>query len=439
MKKLVLIIGLLIVSSPLVKAQTVEPPSGMSELQAYSIFYENYKNEDFNSAIRFGRWIYKNMPSTLKGYSRFDLERNLERLIRAYGELSKKKEDPTLRSAYIDTALIIFDKVFEQFDESQIDMFNWRFQQGRFYQEHSDFIDDGMEKAYTTYEQLFEMNPERFSKLGDGYYAQVTVQNLVSNNEKDAALEIIDTAEPHVSSKVQGYFDTVRNQLFSSPKERMAFLESKLEENPDSTEIIKDLADLYQQEQMLNQARQMREKLYQQNPNFENTRALADIAINNANYDTAIRYLNEALGKTDDSTDKSRVALKLSEAHLNKENLQQSRRYARQAANLDSDWGDPYLQIASIYAQAVTNCTSGRKMERQDKVVYWLILDYLDRARNVDSSVASRVKQQYQSYQPVTPTTEEKFFNNWKEGQKMEVDESLMPCYDWINETTTVR
>ncbi|MDX1617857.1 MAG: hypothetical protein R3224_03670 [Balneolaceae bacterium] len=439
MKKLVLIIGLVIVSSPLVKAQTVEPPSGMSELQAYSIFYENYKNEDFNSAIRFGRWIYKNMPSTLKGYSRFDLERNLERLIRAYGELSKKKEDPTLRSAYIDTALIIFDKVFEQFDESQIDMFNWRFQQGRFYQEHSDFIDDGMEKAYTTYEQLFEMNPERFSKLGDGYYAQVTVQNLVSNNEKDAALEIIDTAEPHVSSKVQGYFDTVRNQLFSSPKERMAFLESKLEENPDSTEIIKDLADLYQQEQMLNQARQMREKLYQQNPNFENTRALADIAINNANYDTAIKYLNEALGKTDDSTDKSRVALKLSEAHLNKENLQQARRYARQAANLDSDWGDPYLQIASIYAQAVSNCTSGRKIERQDKVVYWLILDYLDRARNVDSSVASRVKQQYQSYQPVTPTTEEKFFNNWKEGQKMEVDESLMPCYDWINETTTVR
>lgn len=439
MKKLVLIIGLLIVSSPLLRAQSVEPPSGMSELQAYSIFYENYKNEDYKSAIRFGRWIWINMPSTLKGYSRFELERNLERLIKAYGEVAKMQEDPSRRSAYLDTALIIFDKTFSELGKDQISMFDWRFQQGRFYQEHADFIDNGLSRAYSAYEELFQMNQERFVKLGEGYYAQITVQNLVSNGEKDKALQMIEAAEPHASEKVRSYFDQVRNQLFDSPKERIAFLEGKLKENPDSTAIINDLADLYEQEQMMGKARDMREKLYKLNPNFENTRAFAEFAITNANYGMAIKYLKEALGKTNDNMKKSRVAFEISEAYLNNGNLQQARSFARQAANLDSDWGDPYIQIATIYADAVQNCTSGRKMERQDKVVYWLVLDYLDRARNVDPSVANRVKQQYQSYQPVTPTTEEKFFNNWKEGQKMEVDASLMPCYDWINETTTVR
>lgn len=439
MKKLVLIIGLLIVSSPIVRAQTAEPPSGMSELQAYSIYYENYKNEDYQSAIRFGSWIHKNMPKTLKGYSRFDLERNLERLIRAYGEVAKQQEDPGLRSAYLDTALTIFDKVFNEFGEGEIDMFNWYFQQGRFYQEHSDFINSGLENAYDAYERLFEMDPERFAKLGDGYYVQITVQNLVSNGESDLALKMIEETEQYVPQKVQSYYDQVRNQLFDSPKERIAFLEGKLEENPDSAGIINDLADLYEQEQMMDRARQMREKLYKLNPNFENTRAFAEFAITNANYDMAIKYLKEALGKTDDNVDKSRVALEISEAYLNKENLQQARSFARQAANLDPNWGDPYLQIANIYAQAVQGCTSGRKIQREDKVVYWLVLDYLDRARNVDSSVANRVKQQYQSYQPATPTTEEKFFNNWKEGQEMQVDETLMPCYEWIDETTTVR
>ncbi|MDX1586308.1 MAG: hypothetical protein R3222_06180, partial [Balneolaceae bacterium] len=84
-------------------------------------------------------------------------------------------------------------------------------------------------------------------------------------------------------------------------------------------------------------------------------------------------------------------------------------------------------------------CTSGRKMTRDDKVVYWLVLDYLDKARRVDSQVSNTVQRQYQSYQPVTPTTEEKFFKGWEKGDKIAVDGSLNSCYSWVGETTTVR
>lgn len=439
MKKLVIVIGLSVISSPLLRAQTAQPPNGMGELAAYSIFYENYKNEDYESAIRFGSWIYKNMPRTLRGYPKFELDRNLGRLVRAYGEVAETQEEPGLRSAYLDTALIIFDKVFNEFNEDEIDMFEWHFQQGRFFQEHSTFITDGLTKAYQKYEELFEMDPERFAKLGDGYYVQITVQNMVSNGEKDKALEMIEATEQYSTPKVKDYFDQVRNQLFNSPKERIIFLEGKLKENPGDSEVLSELAKLYEGEQMMDKAKNAREKLYDLDPSYENTRALAALAINNASYDMAIQYLKEAMSKTKDKEEQSQVALKISDAYLNKENLQEARKFARQAAGLAPNWGQPDLQIASIYAQAVTQCTSGRKMERKDKVVYWLVLDYLDKARQTDPSVASQVQRQYQAYQPVTPTTEEKFFQGWETGDKMEVDASLMPCYDWINETTTVR
>ncbi|WP_395259501.1 tetratricopeptide repeat protein [Halalkalibaculum sp. DA3122] len=416
---------------------------GLDQLSAYSIYYENYKNEEYEGAIRYGRWIYKAMPKKLKGYSRFDLERNLNRLITAYSEVAMQKQDPSERSAYLDTAQVIFEKVYNEFGEDEIDMFEWKFKEARFLQENSDFIDDAMTRAYGIYLDLFEQDPEKFTQSGDGYYVQVTLQHLVNEEQKDKALDMIEKAEPHApNDKLLAFFDTIRNKLFDSPKERIAFLESQLEQNPDSTAILQDLADLYDQQGQMDKVREIRNKLYEVNPNFENTRALADYAINNANYDEAIRYLKEALDKTDDQTEKARVALDISDAYLNKENLQQARSFARQAMNLDSSSGQPYMQMASIYSQAVSQCTGGRKMDRKDKVVYWLVLDYLDRARQTDSSLSSQVQNQYQSYQPVTPTTEEKFMwdpNPLEEGQEIEVGGNLHSCYEWIGETTTVR
>ena len=70
MKKLLLLSAFILFSSSWTMAQSShEPPSGMSEIQAYSIFYENYKSESYESSLQFGRWIWKGMPETIKGYS----------------------------------------------------------------------------------------------------------------------------------------------------------------------------------------------------------------------------------------------------------------------------------------------------------------------------------------------------------------------------------
>lgn len=440
MKKLLVLTGIIFLSSSILQAQSsVSPPDGLPEAAAYSIFYENYKNESYEGAIRYGRWIWEGMPKTIEGYSRFELEKNLGRLVTAYSELAKQKEDPSLRSAYLDTTEMIFEKVFNQFEENQFDQYSWHFNRGRFYQENSDFIENGMAKAAEEYMKAFELKPEEFTNLAEGYYVQIMIQQLVSEGKKDQALSYIEKASPYAGDKLSSFFDSTRNQLFDSPEERITFLKNQLDSNPEDQKIMTELRDLYVQQGMMQEAQKLNEKLYEMDPSFENTKALAEFAVNNANYSNAVKYLREATEKAPSDEEKAELALKLSDTYLNQGNLQEARRYARQAANLKSGWGRPYIQIASIYAQAVNNCTSGRKMTREDKVVYWLVLDYLDRARQVDSSVSNTVQRQYQSYEPVTPTTEEKFFKGWEKGDKMSVDGSINSCYSWIGETTTVR
>ncbi|MEX2603240.1 MAG: hypothetical protein WD361_03510, partial [Gracilimonas sp.] len=128
------------------------------------------------------------------------------------------------------------------------------------------------------------------------------------------------------------------------------------------------------------------------------------------------------------------------DANINLEKLETAKKYVLQALEIDPNHGPSYIKMATIYGVAVTVCTRDRKLEAQDKVVYWVVIDYLNKAKNIDPSMANTVNRQLSTYEDVTPNTEDKFFTlSLENGQKITIDKSLMPCYGWINETTTVR
>lgn len=420
-------------------AVAVAQPGGFRPIEVYSIFVESYKNNDYQTALRYGRWLINERPDSLEGLPQYNGERNFTRMVEIYKGVAMKKEDPTVRSAYMDSAVYVFNKVFETYGKDDVDHFQWYYKKGRFLQENASYIDNGQRRAYEQYQKMFDLDAKRATEMGDGYYVRITIQNLVSNDKKDKALQMVKEAEPHAGEKLLTYFDEVRDQLFDSPEERIAYLNTKIEDNPEDVESLEQLFDLYKEQENLQEAQKIADKLYQINPNFEYTRRLAEIVLDNANYDRAIKLLKEASKKSEDKMELRQVALDLSDAYTSTGNLETARRYARQASEYDPDWGRPFIQIANIYSQAVNDCTSGRSMTREDRVVYWLVLDYLDKARQVDKSVTSTVKRQYQSYDSVVPTQEQKFFMSWEEGDRLKVDKSLKKCYGWINETTTVR
>lgn len=416
-----------------------EPPYGMSEIQAYSIFYENYRTGNYDMARQFGRWMLENKPRSIEGNNSFSLPRQYERMIKVYTELSDQESDPSLSSAYIDTALTVFNDAFETFTEDEIDYFEWYLDRGRFYQEHQGTIRNGLDKAYEDYEKAYELNAEKLVQSADGYYIQILLKKYVSDEEKEAALEMIEEVEPMASSALAETINEVRNDLFSDPEERIGFLESRLENNPDDIQLMSELAELYENTGQRQQAIQYAEKIYETEKTFENARRLADYAKADGQNQKSIQYLNEAFEISDDTDAKKNIALEIAEIQQNEGNLSEARSFARQAINLDQNWGQPYIRIASIYAAAISQCTSGRQIERDDRTVYWLVLDYLDRARSVDSSTSSTVSNRYQTYEPVMPTAEHKFFQGWETGDEFKIGSNIGECYSWIDETTTVR
>lgn len=416
-----------------------EPPYGMSEIAAYSIFYDNFTQGDYDMALQFGRWMLEKKPRTIEGFGRFNLPTQYNRMRRIYTEKADMQSDPSLKEAYLDSALIVFKDALETFSDDEIDRFQWKFNKGQFYQRHSSNIDGGMDRALEIYEELFEENPGRITEASDGYYARLLLSNYVSSGDRQRALIMIDIIEPIGGPDVQEAISEARNEIFSDPEERIEFLEEQLADSPNNEDLLNELASIYEDQGMREKAINTAERLYNVNPTFANTRKLADYAKADAQYEVANRYLKEALEKAPDNTTRRNITLEIAETYQNMNNFQSARQFARQATTLDPNWGQPFLRIASIYASTISRCTRDRTMDRDDRRVYWLVMDYLDKAREADPSVAGTVRSQYQTYEPVAPSTQDKFFRGWETGDELRIDGSQHECYSWINETTRVR
>ncbi len=441
MKRFALTLSIIIGFTSLVLGQNEEePPFGMGKLEAYSVFIDAYNSEDYELARTYGEWILNAKPETLEGHPSFDLERQFDRMTKVYAGLAQEESDPTLVDEYLQKALKTFDIAFETFT-SEEQQFEWNIKKGRFYQSYMNMFDRGLDKAIEYYSNAFEMNPREFTGMSDGYYAHILLTSYVSAGQREEALAMIDEIEDYTPPEIQSAINEARNELFDDPEERVVYLESQLEgaDQEEKEALIAEIVDLYDELGDNENSTRWVEELYELNPSYENTRQIADIYLSAGQYNVALDYLLEAKEKSPSSDEEKVAALEIAETYQQLDDLESARDYAQEAINIDREWGPPYLRISSIYAAAVAKCTSGRNIERDDRTVYWLALDYLEEGMSVDPSIRSAAQSRIDSYQPVLPSSEDKFFRGWENGQTINIDASIDECYSWINETTTVR
>jgi tetratricopeptide (TPR) repeat protein len=450
MKNTVLLLMLGVFGVQSIQAQTPpvpEAPYGLGSAEVYGIFQSEYSNimrpnakktlEDFDLLLMYGRWLLIAHPKSITiGRQEIKGDRTFDRMINVYTEMSKIPADPILKSAYLDTASQLYNRVLTIFTPEEIDEFKWRYDYGRFLLANTE-VSNGQQRAFDQYVILFDKNPDRLVKDADGFYAQFIASYLMAENRNDDVIAFMDKAQPFAEAATIEAFNGHRDRLFRNPEDRIVFLESLLEKDPGNLETMGQLYDLYLRVNNRDKSKSTAEALYAAAPNFANTRRMGLMASGNANYRDAIRFMEEALTKTQDNNDIKLVSMDLANLFRNIDNLQRAREYSRRAGAIDPAWGEPNLAMAQIYAQAVTDCAGGQ-LTRIDKVVYWLILDYLDKAR-ADQSVRTSVDRYYAQYERSAPTVEDKFYQNWTTGSSIRVDRSLRECYAWINESTRVR
>lgn len=416
----------------------VEAPFGYGSRTVYSLFQDEFRNEQWDMALTYNRYLISEHPKTMEGVDSYRGDRQFDRMIDIYTGIAQEQEDDELKEAYLDSALYMYEWVFNIFDADEIDEYRWLMNRGRYYQEHSDDIEDGMQHAYADYERLFEMDVERTTESGDGYYVQIMLQNLKNQGEHEKVIEWIERAEPYAGDSLKEEFAELRDEIFSEPEDRVNWLLTVLEDDPENVDVMEEIYELYDELGESDKKWEMARDIYQLDPSFDNVMRMARLHGDEGQFEEANEYLIESLELTNNAERRKETTMRLSQNYLNMREFEDAFEFAERAADAVSDSGEPYVQKADIIAQTVSTCAGG-DMGRRDRAVYWLVLDYLDRAEEIDSGVERSVRNRYSNYENSMPSSEDKHFMGWGTGDSFTVDGEIRDCYAWINEQTTVR
>ena len=401
----------------------------------YSLYYESFKNKDYQTALPYLKWVLRCAPG-FAGPNKND-DRNFDRAVKLYQGLADGTEDATMKRSYLDTALVYFDEAPVTLTDAGADFseHEWLRNKGRFIQHNAEVLDDMQSEAAGLYHQVFNGDPTLLEPLG--FYVNTVVATYARDDMKNEAVTFMDDVEAQFGSdqEVADVLASWRERLFDSPEERMSFLEDQLEKSPEDTAIIEELLDIYTELEERDKLSAMLTRMIDVAPSPKVHITDGIMKLNDGDPRAAMDAFKSALDMPGGSEYAKEANYNMGNAARELGNLSQARTYYRRALQADRSFGQALLEIANVYAEAVRDC-GGSKMEREDRAVYWLVADYLERARATDSSVGSRASQMIQQYRPYFPAAEDLFFKGWKEGDSYAIDYG---CYSWVGETTKVR
>lgn len=400
----------------------------------YSLYYENFKNDEFERAKSDLNWLMENAPGFPKGD-----DRNFRRQYQLYEGLAANAQSDEKRLAYLDTAATLLASAPQRMEEQGIEYeeYSWEIRKGRFLQEHQDALPelttDELHDYPTHYRRAFELAPQEV----DPYYIRQGLRGYLEMNEQEEGLTFLSEVESKRGDdeEVQQILSSVRQQIFSkNPQARITHLEQQLEAHPDSVELMDALFNAYVDQGNVSRASEIAPRLMETNPPAETVREIAELRLDDGRPREALEAYDRAAEQGAEL--QAQDYFNRGQAYEQLNNFAQARQEYRQAINLQEDFGEAYVAIGDLYTQAVNEC-SGSQLERDDKAVYWVAVDKYRQAIQVDSSVESVAESKIQSYRKVFPTQEDIFYReSWQEGEPVTID---FGCYSWINESTTVR
>ncbi|NNE48342.1 MAG: tetratricopeptide repeat protein [Rhodothermales bacterium] len=394
----------------------------------YSLYYEDFKNENYAGALQNLQWILQNAP----GFPRNN-DRNFERAVKVFREMAVAEEDLATRQAYFDSALVIFDTAVSRLQDANAEVSerDWIFAKGKFIQENAEHLPDLQPMITDLYRQAYDLEPQKLQP----YYMNYIIAGYAQKGDKQAAVDFIDVldAEFPENEEVRTMLTNWRGALFTSPEERFDFISSQLEKDPSNCQFILEKFELALDLGFRDDVYQLEQRVLNCEATSKTFFLLGVMKLEDGEADQAFGMFEQAMGMPDGNERAKDIYYNMGIAQQQLGRLSRARTYFRRALDIDRNYGAAYMAIGDLYVTAVSNCGS---FEREDRAVYWLVTDYYDRARSVDPTVAGAAQRKSRQYRAYYPDQEALFFKGWQVGQRYVVDYG---CYGWISEATTVK
>ena len=421
MKKLfVVIAAVALFASVNVSAQGKWGADSAECIKYMSYYKEYFKQKSYDEATPNWRQAYKLCPATSSQNMLIEGATLVKRLI------AKNQKDPVYKAALVDTLLALYDKRAEAFPKNAvtalnnkgIDMANYlKDDNARLYKEYSAIIAANKEQ---TRPQIFLFNLNsavalyQAGELGteeviNEYQNSVAILESITPKNDAEAEQIanikVDMSKVFAGSKVascDNLIEIFTPQFDANPQD--AALASNIVKTMNFAE---DCAsnDLYMRAVTV---------MYNNEPSAKAAYALFRMHSNKGNVQDAVKFMEEAIAGADsDAKDDANYNYELAKFCFSNGMNAKAYECAKNVIELDeSQAGKAYFLIGSIWA--ATRCGGD---EITSKAPFWVAVDYYNKAKAADPSLAEEANRYIGRYSSYFPDTADAFMYNLQKGQ----------------------
>ena len=298
---------------------------------------------------------------------------------------------------------------------------------------------------YPIYAEAIRLGGQELDPVYVYKYFEATVMYVIKTagdssivvDNYDIASDLLEKAliaHPEKAEEINKYLSNVEAAFspFASCEQLVAIYSRKFAENPDDVNMLKKMTGIMMKKGCTNESLffAATEKLHALEPSPTTALRMGQMCVSNDKFSKAAEYLNEAVKGLDDTRDQYKAYMLLGIAYGGSGSFSAARSAFYKAAEIDPTKGDPYLQVAQLYARSAHSISDGMN----GRSAYWAAVDEAVRAKNVDASEANvnAANKMIGSFSANYPKQADAFMLNLMDGNSYTVP-------GWIGKTTTVR
>lgn len=356
-----------------------------------------------------------------------------------------KEKDAVTKDKWIDTLMMLYDQRIKFFGDSK--KYPKGYILGRKAVDLLKFRQTAFEQAYKIFDESVKLQGVdsedavllTFMQATDGMFRADKIDAAILVDNYSRISEILDKRaklDPKNSvtkTAIDGVDAIFSNSPASTCEALVPAYQKKFDANKEDVELLKKIAGMLDRKECTDSQLffDVAIQLDKLEPSDVSKYARAADFIKKKEYDVASEYLNEAIKLATEDTMKAKYYFKLAQVTNEMGQKSQARTLALKAATLKSNYGAPYLLIATMYASS--GCSQLTSPEGElGNVGFWVAVDKLVKARSIDPSIAEAATALIGRYSGGFPNAEKAFMIGVTKGKTVTVG-----C--WINETTTAR
>ncbi|MBU1798106.1 MAG: hypothetical protein KKF21_06970 [Bacteroidetes bacterium] len=413
--KLIVITMLLLFMS----IQTINAQNEVNLIAEFSLFYESYKNKDYESAEPHGWIVIDTDPSQFIKYRPFKKMEDI--LLYMHDSLSTTKEQ---KDAYTIKMIKLYDKAVEA---GAKDPEYFIMKKAYTIEEWSDATP--LEKI-DAYLYALEKNPN-----ADTFYRD-RLGLLYANNandDNDYKLKALDIYLKLADEDPENETWNIRIQeLAEDLNQLVEYMKKAWDLDKDNMEKAWKYAEMCGKAEQSDKAIEPLEFLVSKNPEV-------------ITYWQKLTTLYQKVDRTDDAIKAYKTLIELDPTNrdnyfniaiiYNKlDQLSVARTYLQKASKASEEaWDMPVYLEAQLYEKAASQSGS---FDFMDKCVYKLASDTYAMAARIGGSMSSNASDRVKALENTIPQKEDYFFRQYKTGDVIKIEGGT---FDWINRSITVK